>query len=342
MNMRAFRVYGPGKAALEEVPRPEPGPNDVLVRVGAAGICHTDVDLAATAAFMGAELPMTGGHEIAGWVESVGSNVSGFHEGDAVAAYQMAGCGHCRACLGGEDNLCTNGLAVFGVTLDGGLADFVKVTHRNLHRIGDLDIFQASVLTDAGLTAYGAVRHAVDLLRPGSTAVVIGVGGLGHLAIQFISALTAARIIALDIGDTRLELARSVGAHHAYLADEGAVDQIRALVGSEGVDVVYDFVANDATMKLGCQIVRLGGGIALTGLGHGRFTLTTGFDSPLRPEVRVIRTLGGSRRDLHDVFSLASDGRVKATLSTFPLEQTANTISKLAQGEIVGRAVIVP
>src|SRR5271169_828442 len=131
--MRAFRVYGPDRAAVEEVPKPTPGPDDVLVRVGGAGLCHTDVELAATAAFMGAQLPLTGGHEIAGWVEDVGANVSGLNPGEAVAVYEIAGCGRCRACLGGEDNLCTKEMTVFGVTCDGGLAEYVTIPFRNVH-----------------------------------------------------------------------------------------------------------------------------------------------------------------------------------------------------------------
>jgi propanol-preferring alcohol dehydrogenase len=339
--MRAFRVYGPEKADIKDVPRPIPGPDDVLIRVGGAGLCHTDVELAATAAFLGARLPLTGGHEIAGWVEDVGSSVTGLEPGEAVAVYEMVGCGRCRACLGGEDNLCTRQMEVFGVTRDGGLADYVNIPFRNVHPIGDLDVQQAAVLTDAGLTAYGSVRHGVDLLGPGSTAMVIGVGGLGHLAIQFVAALSPSRIIAIDVDKQRLDLARRVGAHHAFLAGEAA-EQVREVVGADGVDVVYDFVANDSSMKLGCEVVRVGGAIALTGLGHGTFTLTTGFDSPVRPEVRIVRTLGGSRRDFSDILALAHDGRVTATVNTFELEQTADAIARLAAGTIIGRAVVVP
>lgn len=340
--MRAYRVYGPGKSGIEEIPKPTPGPEDVVIRVGAAGLCHTDVDLAATAAHMGAQLPLTGGHEIAGHVDAVGASVSGIREGDAVAVYQIIGCGRCRACLGGEDNLCSaTRMQVYGVTRDGGLAEYVKVRSRDVFAIGDLDVPQASVLTDAGLTAYGSVKHAVDLLRPGSAALVIGVGGLGHLAIQFIRALTPATVIAVDIDDARLELARSVGAHHAVMAGESAAEEIRRIVPA-GVDASYDFVANDAAIALGQKAVRVGGAIAITGMGHSTFALTTGFDSPVPPEVRIVRTLGGSRRDLEDVFALARTGRVTATVSINPLKETDAQVQLLASGGVVGRSVIVP
>lgn len=206
--MRAYRIIGAERAELCEIERPALRPDEVMIRVGAAGICHTDIELAAAAAFLGSKLPLTAGHEIAGWVDEIGSDVSGLRLGDPVAVYEMVGCGRCRECLGGRDHVCAVQTEVIGVTRDGGLAENVAVPHRNAFKIADLDVVTASVLTDAGLTAYAAVGHAIDLLRPGATALVIGVGGVGHLAIQCVAALTSARIIAMDVDDDRLDLAR--------------------------------------------------------------------------------------------------------------------------------------
>jgi alcohol dehydrogenase, propanol-preferring len=199
------------------------------------------------------------------------------------------------------------------------------------------------VLTDAGLTASGAISHATDILVPGTTAMVIGIGGLGHVAVQILRALTPARVIAVDVGEEKLELARRVGAHDAVLSGPGAVDDVQALTGSVGVDAVFDFVANDATMALGAATTRMGGAIVLTGMGGGELRVRTGgTGATVRPEVRVVKSLGGTRLDLADCYTLARRGLITVETTTFTLDDTADVLTALDRGTLLGRGVILP
>jgi propanol-preferring alcohol dehydrogenase len=190
--MRAFRLTAPHKTELTTTAQPDPGPGEVLVKVGAAGVCHSDLHIIEAPAEAGFPMPFTLGHENAGWVETVGPGVTGWATGEPVAVYGISGCGQCRACLRGRENACqVNRIGGPGFTRDGGMAEYVSVPARQLVRIGDLDVAQAAPLTDAGLTAYHAIQLSRDLLRPGATRM-IGVGGLGHMAIQILAATTAA------------------------------------------------------------------------------------------------------------------------------------------------------
>ena len=341
--MRAFRISGTDEASVQDVGTPVPSSGELLLRVGGAGLCHSDVQLMSIAGFLGGSLPFTGGHEIAGWVDRLASDVSGVKEGAAVAVYGLVGCGGCKACAEGKDQLCPAGPQAIGVTRDGGLAEFVVVPARNVIDIGGLDVIQAATMTDAGVTAYSAVVRAVDLLVPGATALVIGIGGLGHLAVQILAALTPARIVAVDVAPDALHLARAVGAHDTVLASDTTLGDLEGLIGARGVDVVFDFVANDATLSLGAHAVKKGGAMCLTGLGHGTLAVGTGFDSPIPPEVRVERTFSGSGSDLIHTIELAKSGRLRATVSRHELDDVPALLDSLKRGgEIKGRAVVVP
>src|SRR3954453_10199977 len=209
--MRAYRLTAAGRAALVELPRPEPGPGQALLRVLAAGVCPTDLDLLRSGG-AGHPLPVTLGHEI------VGEVVTGAERGAIVAVYELLGCGGCVACARGEDNVCRDVVpGAVGITRDGGMADFVVVPARNLVTLGAVEPIHAAPLTDAGMTALHAVERARRLLEPGATAVVIGIGGLGHLAPQFLRASSPVRIVAADLAAARLDFAADLGADDGVL-----------------------------------------------------------------------------------------------------------------------------
>jgi alcohol dehydrogenase, propanol-preferring len=339
--MRAFRINASDRIQVEDIDRPKPAADEVLLRVGAAGICHSDVQLIGIAGYLGGQLPFTAGHEIAGWIEELGSGVTGLQEGVAVAVYGLIGCGYCGECLTGRDPLCNGGIGAIGVTRDGGLAEYVTVPARNVLAIDELDVVQAATLTDAGVTAYSPVRRAREWLGPGSVALVIGIGGLGHLAVQIVAALTPARIIAVDVATASLDLAKCVGAHHVVAADESAAADIERLCGPRAIDVAFDFVGADPTLGLAANLVKPGGAIYLTGLGNGSLAVSAGLDSVIAPEVQITRTLSGSRRDLHDVIALARAGQLRAHASTHSLDEVPSLLAALERGgEILGRAVV--
>jgi alcohol dehydrogenase, propanol-preferring len=341
-SMQSFRLVAPHTTEVRSIPQPEPGPGDVLIRVGAAGACHSDLHIIDAADALGMPIPLTLGHENAGWVESLGSGVRGFERGQPVAIYGIVGCGTCVACLAGRDNECRRVTpGGIGLSRDGGMAEYVVVPARQLVPIDDLDVAQAAPLTDAGLTPYHAIVLTRRGLRPSSTCVVIGVGGLGHMAVQILASTTASRIIAVDLRDEALRLARDVGAHHSLRSDADASRHIRELVGPApgGADVVLDFVGAQSTVDLARTVVSTGGDIAIVGLAGG--ALPVGFGS-LPMEVRVTVPFWGTKAELAEVIALARAKRISAHVERFPLADATKAYEKLRAGQIQGRAVIVP
>jgi propanol-preferring alcohol dehydrogenase len=340
--MQSFRLVAPHRTELHSVPRPEPGPGDVLIRVGAAGACHSDLHIIDADDALGMPMPLTLGHENAGWIEALGAGVTGFERNQAVAVYGIVGCGTCIACLAGRDNECRRvAPGGIGLSRDGGMAEYVVVPARQLVPIGDLDVAQAAPLTDAGLTPYHAIRITRRSLRPSSTCVVIGVGGLGHMAVQILAATTASRVIAVDLRDEALRLARETGAQHAIRSDKDAARQIRDLVGPApgGADVVLDFVGAQATIELARNVIATAGDIAIVGLAGG--SLPVGFGT-LPFEVRVTVPFWGTKAELAEVIALARAGRIKAHVERFALKDAQVAYEKLRAGKVQGRAVIVP
>ncbi len=340
--MRAFQLTAPHTTELRTVPQPDPAPGEVLVRVGAAGACHSDLHIIDAPDALGMPMPLTLGHENAGWVEALGPGVTGFARGDAVAIYGIVGCGRCVACLGGRDNQCRNAApGGIGLSRDGGMAEFVSVPARQLIPIGDLDVAQAAPLTDAGLTPYHAIALTRRSLRPSSTCVVIGVGGLGHMAVQILAATTAARIVAVDLRAEALALAKQIGAHHTVPSGADAARAIRDLVGPPpgGADVVLDFVGAPATLEIARAVVTTGGDIAIVGLAGG--SLAVGFGT-VPFEARVVVPFWGTRAELAEVIALARAGRIRAHVDRFPLADAAKAYDRLRAGVLKGRAVIVP
>ncbi len=344
--MRAvqYRTIGSGPEVVE-VPTPEPGPGQVRLRVTAAGLCHSDwfvMDLPEEQYAYG--LPLTLGHEGAGVVDALGDGVSGVAVGDAVAVYGPWGCGLCHACARGAENYCPRaaglGIAPPGLGAPGALAEYLIVDDvRHLVPLGDLDPVASVSLTDAGLTPYHAIVSSLDALPAGSTAVVIGAGGLGHVGIQVLRAITGARVVALDISDEKLDLAREVGAHEVLRSDESAVEAIRSMTGGVGAQAVFDFVGAPPTLEISRRTVALDGVVQIVGIGGG--VLPTGFFStPFGASVRA--PYWGTRTEFMEVLDLARTGAVHVEVERYGMDQAVEAYRRLHAGEVRGRAVVVP
>jgi alcohol dehydrogenase, propanol-preferring len=340
--MKAYRLLGPGRALLVEVDEPEPGPDEVRLRVLATGVCRTDLALVRSGA---PQMPVTLGHEIVGEIVALGSGVHDQSIGAAVAVYALIGCGRCAACGRGEDNLCREASpAVAGVTRDGGMAEHVVVPARNLVELGALDRAEAAPLTDAGMTA----RHAVERGRPWLTsdavAVVVGIGGLGHLALQFLRALTDTTMIAVDVDGPRLDLARDLGAAHGIPAGPGAAEGVLEANGGRQVDAVFDFVGSQVTLDLAARVAGRGSAIVVAGGGGGRLCVIAQMGTGRFPEreVTITHTFGGTRADLADALALADAGRIQTRVQRFGLDETAFALAELEAGRVLGRAVVMP
>lgn len=351
--MRALRLTAwKSEPELVEMPDPTPGPGQVVVRIGGAGACHSDLHLMHD--FEGGALPwgppFTLGHENAGWVHAVGAGVTTVREGDAVAVFGAWGCGTCPRCLMGVETYCENPLGApvpgggGGLGLDGGMADYLLVpAERLLVKLPDgLEPATAAALTDAGLTPYHAVRRSWPKMTPEATVVVIGVGGLGHMAVQIVRATTGARVIAVDTRQVALDLAVEVGADHA-LRIEGdpapVITAIKDLTRGLGADVIIDCVGVDSTLALAAGSVRMLGDITLVGIGGGSMPFSF-FSQPY--EVSLQTTYWGSRPELIELLDLAARDLVRVESTRYSLDQAVQVYRDLAAGKIVGRAVIVP
>jgi propanol-preferring alcohol dehydrogenase len=342
--MRAYRLMRSGRADVVDLPRPEPGPGEVLLRVLAAGVCRTDVALLRGGGD-GLELPVTLGHEIVGEVIALGEGVAAPQRAAVVAVYELLGCARCVACAGGRDNVCREvSPGAIGITRDGGMADHVVVPARNLVALGDVDPVHAAPLTDAGMTALHAVERGRPLLEPGATAVVVGIGGLGHLAVQFLRATSDARVIAVDVDRAHLDFAVEIGADDGVLSGPNAAAGILGANGGGNVDVVFDFVGAQQTLDLAAEVTGRGGAIVVTGGGGGRLSIEARMGAGGAPdrEVAMVHTFGGTRDDLVRALALAEDGRVRTHVEAHNLASAGRVLAELDAGKVLGRAVLVP
>ncbi|WP_243790074.1 NAD(P)-dependent alcohol dehydrogenase [Saccharopolyspora gloriosae] len=342
--MRAVRVHAYGeKPVVESVPDPAVRePLDVLVEVGAAGVCRTDLHIieGQWADKSGVGLPYIIGHENAGTVREVGSAVSNVQPGDKVILHPLVTCGLCRACRSGDDVHCENSLFP-GIDTDGGMAELLRTNARSVVKLDDgLAPAEVAALADAGLTAYHAVRKAVPLLYPGTHIVMIGAGGLGHIGLQSLVALTPAEITVVDRSPEALELAEQLGAHHTVAADGNHVDAVRDLTGGKGAHVVLDFVGENGTEADGVAMTRDAGSYFVIGYG-GRVDVPT-IDIISR-EINVIGNLVGSYNDLDELMTLTAQGKVSLRTRTYPLDAALDALADLDAGRIPGgRAILVP
>ncbi|WP_214365888.1 NAD(P)-dependent alcohol dehydrogenase [Pseudonocardia sp. H11422] len=342
--MRAVRLHTyHERPRLEEVPEPEiTGPHDVIVRIGGAGLCRTDLHIRDGwfAPLLPVELPLTLGHENAGWVHAMGSAVENVGVGDTVICHPNLGCGLCAACRVGEDMRCARGMNFPGLTRDGGFAELLKTGDRSVLRlIPDVAPVDVAAHADGGLSAYHAVRKAVPSLGPGTRVVVVGVGGLGHIAVQCLRTRTPATVIAIDPDPEACKLALDCGAHHAVPADDQQAERVATLTGGAGAEVVIDFVGEDASIAAALGMVRPRGSYLIVGYGG---TLTVPALQLVFGEISVAGNTVGTYDDLRELMELTAAGDVSVRNRPYPLEAFADALDDLEHGRMHGRGVLVP
>jgi NAD+-dependent secondary alcohol dehydrogenase Adh1 len=341
--MQAVRLHRyEVRPVVENVAEPEIShPFDVIVRIGGAGLCRTDLHIVEGqwAAKSNVALPYTLGHENAGWVHAVGSAVEHVQVGDAVILHPLVTCGFCRACRAGDDVHC-EAQAFPGIDTDGGMAELIKTSARSVVKLGaGVEPASVAALADAGLTAYHAVKKAVPLLAPGSTCVVMGAGGLGHLGIQCLRAMSATRIIVLDPNEEALALTRDWGADETVAVDGSHVDRVLELTNGKGAEVVLDFVGERGAERDSWTMTRRAGSHYVIGYG-GSIDVPT--IDVISTERNVIGNLVGSYNDLVELMALAADGRVTMLTHTYPLDAVNDAMDDLDAGRIRGRGILVP
>ncbi|MBW0093086.1 NAD(P)-dependent alcohol dehydrogenase [Pseudonocardia sp. KRD-184] len=342
--MKAVRLHAYSEPPrLDEVPEPTAtGPHDVVVRVGGAGLCRTDLHIRDGwfAPAVPTDLPLVLGHETTGWVYEVGTAVENVAVGDAVICHPQSSCGTCPACRTGDDMRCARGLDFTGLTRAGGFAELMRTTDRAVLPLpAGMEPAAVAPHADAGLTVMHAVRKAVPLLGPGTRVVVVGVGGLGHIAVQCLRAMTAAEVIAVDPDPESLGLATDCGAHHAVPADGRHGDRVAELTGGAGAEAVLDFVGEGDAVASSLAMVRSRGTYFVVGYG-GELRVPT-FNLVL-PEISVVGNAVGTHDDLRELVALAAAGGVDIRTRTYPLEAFADAFADLEGGRVHGRAVLVP
>ena len=345
--MRAVQIFAynePVRATTVPDPTIE-GPMDVIVRVGGAGVCRTDLHILEgiwREALGNPKLPYTIGHENAGWVEAVGAGVTGLAQGDPVILHPQPSCGLCRACRAGNDMHCTGGAFFPGLDgHDGGYAEYVRTSIRAVVKLAPgTDPVPLAPFADAGITAYHAVKKIAPETYPGSTVVVLGIGGLGHFGVQLLKAMTTAKVVAVDAQRERLDFARTLGADHAVQSGaDGGVRDVLEYTEGRGADIVMDFVGEHGTPAYCVQMLRKGGTYSI--VGYGGTVAPTTLDMVFR-ELKIVGNLVGTYNDLAELMELNHQGKVHISSSTFPLANAADVLHDLDAGKIVGRAVLVP
>ncbi|MER7070504.1 NAD(P)-dependent alcohol dehydrogenase [Terrabacter sp. NPDC000476] len=342
-TMRAVQVVGYHEnLEMAQVPVPEAtGPFDVVVRIGGAGVCRTDLHIleGQWAEKSQVTLPYTIGHENAGWVHAVGSAVTNVKEGDKVIVHPLITCGLCRACRSGDDVHCESNQFP-GIDTNGGYAEYLRTSARSVVRIDDsLEPKDVAALADAGLTAYHAAAKAARRLTPRDRVAVIGAGGLGHIGIQVLRALSPAEIVVVDRNPDAVKLAVAIGADHGIVADGSQVEQVLDLTGGHGAEVVVDFVGEGGATKEGVAMLRRAGDYHVVGYGENIDVPTIDIVST---EINVIGNLVGSYNDLCDLMALAARGAVTLHTQTYALDDFQSAIDDLNAGDVRGRAILVP
>ena len=343
--MQALRLHRYNeRPTVDEIEEPKvEDPLDVIVKIGGAGLCRTDIHL-----YLGqwheldadAPLPYTLGHENAGWVHEVGSAVSHVAPGDTVILHPQATCGFCRYCRAGDDMHCVNSFFP-GLNTHGGMAHYLRTGARAVVKIDPkLQPADVAALADAGLTAYHAVRKAVPLLYPGTACVVIGAGGLGHIGIQVLAALSATTVIVVDRNPEALEFAKTIGADHGVVADGTQVDQVKELTDGAGAEVVLDFVGEEGAEKDAWAMTRRAGSHFVIGYG-GIVEVPT--IEIISTERNVIGNIVGTYNDLAELMALAAQGKVTLHTRPYPLEAANDAFDDLDNGRLPGtRAILIP
>lgn len=316
-------------------------PTDVVVRIGGAGVCRTDLHIVEGIwrSKVDVKLPYIIGHENAGWIEAVGSAVEGFKVGEAVICHPLVTSGHCLACRRGDDMHATDS-SFPGINADGGYAQYLLTGARALIKLPKtLAPKEVAPYTDAGLTAYRAAKKASRHLLPGQYAVVLGAGGLGHIGIQVLAALCAAEIIVVDRSAASLDLAKSCGAHHTVLADGHEVESVLAMTAGHGAEAVIDFVGEGEAVARGIAMTANGGFYYVVGYG-GRIDLPT--IDMVTSEKTIVGNLVGTYAELVELMALADRGLVNLHTREYRLSAANDALHDLHHGHIHGRAVLIP
>ena len=351
--MEAARIIQPNESLqIQQLETPKPKGSQVLVKVNSSGVCHSDIHLwqggyeGPGGQFLkttdrGVKYPLSPGHEIAGTVESMGDEAEGFSKNQNVIVFPWIGEGLCPACRIGQENLCDKPRSL-GIYTDGGYAEYVLVpSYKYLVKLDeDMDLDASATLSCSALTAYGAVRNAV--LNPYDNLVVVGAGGLGLMAIQLAKSITGAKIIAMDLDDNKLDVAKKNGADNTINSKkEDPVKAIMELTDKMGADAIIDFVNASKTVETDMQLLRRRGKLVLVGLFGGELKLSL-VSMPTRA-YKIIGSYTGSISEMVELVSLAKRGVIKPVVSgKFKLNQATEALSKLNDGKITGRGVINP
>lgn len=346
-KMMAYRLVDWQKPPqMVEIDVPQPGPGEFLVKVAGNGLCHSDIGMMqmpqSIGQMRGWNMPFTLGHEVGGWIEDLGEGAGGFSIGDPVALVSPHSCGTCSYCLRGRDNACVQGGLGRGYGRDGGLAEYVLANSaREVIKLNTLDPTTAGPLTDAGGTAYHAVNRVLPRLVPRSTAIVIGAGGLGSFAIQFLRTLSPARVIAIDTNPARLDFASEMGAHESLVGVNASTsNDLLRLTKGQGAEAVLDFVGMDTTIEVGLDSMRKAGAFALVGGGGG--TIKQARSRFLPEEADIFTFQGATIADTHEVIALVEAGLVRNETDVFPFSRVEEAYDRLNRGQLRGRAVVTP
>ena len=341
--MKAVRLHRyDERPVVEDAPEPTvQGPYDVIVEIGGAGLCRTDLHIVEGqwADRSGVRLPYTLGHENAGWVREVGSAVENVGPGDTVILHPLATCGFCRPCRAGDDVHC-EASAFPGIDSNGGMADLLRTSARSVVRLApNTQPADVAALADAGLTAYHAVKKAAPLLPPGTTCVVVGAGGLGHIGVQCLRALTATSIIVLDTNEAALQLALDGGADQTVLVDGSHVEKVLDTTDGRGAEVVLDFVGERGAQRDAWQMTRRAGSHFVIGYGG---TIEVAAIDVISTERNIIGNLVGSYNELAELMVLAESGKVALHTRTYPFDAVNDAMDDLDAGRLQGRGILVP
>ena len=347
MKAVQYRTFGASPEVVE-IDKPTPGPGQVLLKMTAAGLCHSDVfvmSIPEDQYFLGT-LPLTLGHEGVGTVVELGAGVTSVALGQNVAVYGPWGCGTCHECAQGHENYCERAaemkILAPGLGAPGAMAEYMIVDDaRHLVDIGDLDAAIAAPLTDAALTPYHAIKPSLPKLGAGTTSVVLGAGGLGHLGIQILRELSGSRIIALDVDDAKLQLAKDSGADVTLRSDDPkVVEKVREMTRGRMAQGVFDFAGFQESLDVARQLVAVGGDFKIVGLGMGGATIPVGFFATPY-EASIATTYWGFRQELMEVVEMAQAGRLSVHLERFSIDRAPEAYERLHAGTLNGRAVIV-
>lgn len=335
---------------ISEVPVPKPKDSEVLIKVKAVGVCHSDLHLWEGGydtgdGFMkvtdrGVKFPVIPGHEIVGTVTEIGSTVQGIAVGDNVLVYPWIGCGNCSACRIGNDNVCDAPHSL-GVFQNGGYAEYALIPHfKFLAKVTGMDLEAAASLACSGLTAYNAIKKSGATSQ--SNVVIFGAGGLGLMGVQIARAITNANIIIVDIDDAKLQTAKELGADHAVNSkDPEATQKIMTLCGGKGADCVIDFVNAPPTVKMGLAIIRKRGTMTLVGLFGGAIELSL-VTVPLKA-ITIQGAYTGNYNEMVELLNLAKRGVINPIISKrYSLSEANTALEDLKARKILGRAIINP